>query len=89
MGALSYPPVVIDDSSWKSVAESFTVALTLTLRGYESAIAPFFEGISNQRPIKVTPPNGVTLIALRVTLITLGVTLIGQSKLPQVWIKLI
>ena len=39
--ALSYPPIVIDDSSWKNAAESFTVALTLTLRGYEeSAIAP-------------------------------------------------
>ena len=33
-------PIVIDDSSWKNVAESFTVALTLTLGGYESAIAP-------------------------------------------------
>ena len=29
--ALSYPPIVIDDSSWKNAAESFTVALTLTL----------------------------------------------------------
>ena len=40
--ALSYPPLpfVFDDSSWKNVAESFTVALTLTLGGYESAIAP-------------------------------------------------
>ena len=26
--ALSYPPIVIDDSSWKNAAESFTVALT-------------------------------------------------------------
>ena len=34
----------------------------------------FFEDILNQRPIKVTPPNGVTLIALGVTLIALGVT---------------
>ena len=33
-------PIVIDDSSWKNAAESFTVALTLTLGGYESAIAP-------------------------------------------------
>ena len=32
--------IVIDDSSWKNAAESFTVALTLTLGGYESAIAP-------------------------------------------------
>ena len=43
--ALSYPPpppIVIDDSSWKNAAESFTVALTLTLGGYESAIAPKF-----------------------------------------------
>ena len=38
--ALSYPPIVIDDSSWKNAAESFTVALTLTLGGYEIAIAP-------------------------------------------------
>ena len=36
------PPIVIDDSSWKNVAESFTVALTLTLGGYESAIASVF-----------------------------------------------
>ena len=28
---LSYPPTVIDDSSWKNPAQSFTVALTLTL----------------------------------------------------------
>ena len=34
--------MVIDDSSWKNATESFTVALTLTLGGYESAIAPFF-----------------------------------------------
>ena len=42
--ALSYPPppppIVFDNSSWKNAAESFTVALTLTLGGYESAIAP-------------------------------------------------
>ena len=36
------PPIVIDDSSWKNTAESFAVALTLTLGGYESAIARFF-----------------------------------------------
>ena len=36
------PSIVIDDSSWKNAAECFTVALTLTLGGYESAIAPFF-----------------------------------------------
>ena len=33
-------PIVIDESSWKNAAESFTVALTLTIGGYESAIAP-------------------------------------------------
>ena len=42
--ALSYPPIIIDDSSWKNMAESFAVALTLTLGGgeggYKSAIAP-------------------------------------------------
>ena len=41
--AILYPPIVIDDSSWKNMAENFTVALTLTLGGgggYESAIAP-------------------------------------------------
>ena len=38
--ALSYN-IVIDDSSWKNAAESFAVALTLTLGGYESAIAPY------------------------------------------------
>ena len=31
--ALLYPPIVIDDSSWKNTAESFTIALTLTLGG--------------------------------------------------------
>ena len=36
----------------------------------------FFEDILNQRPIEVAPPNGVTLIAL-------GVTLISRSKLPE------
>ena len=34
------PPNVIDDLSWKNATESFTVALTLTLGEYESAIAP-------------------------------------------------
>ena len=35
------PPIVIDDSSLKNTAESFTIALTLTLGGgYKSAIAP-------------------------------------------------
>ena len=34
------PPIVVDDSSLKNVAESFVVALTLTLGGYKSAIAP-------------------------------------------------
>ena len=45
--ALSYPPppIVIDDSSWKNAAESFTVALTLTLGGYESAIVPICVGL--------------------------------------------
>ena len=37
--ALSYPPIV-DDSSLKNAAESFTVALTLTLQGCKSRIAP-------------------------------------------------
>ena len=32
-------PVFLD-SSWKNAAESFTVALTLTLGVYKSAIAP-------------------------------------------------
>ena len=40
--ALSYrpapPPIVIDDSSWKNAAESFTIALTLTLGGYETKV---------------------------------------------------
>ena len=31
-------PIVIDDSSWKNAAESFTVALALTIGGYKSAI---------------------------------------------------
>ena len=49
----------------------------------------FFKDILNEKPIKVTLSNGVTLTALRVTLITLGVTLIGRSKLPQVLITFI
>ena len=32
--------LLIDDWSRKNTAESFTVALTLTLGGYENAIAP-------------------------------------------------
>ena len=36
---LHSPPIVIDDSSLKNAAERFTVALTLTLGGYKSAIA--------------------------------------------------
>ena len=44
----------------------------------------FFEDILNRRPIKVTPPNGATLITLEVALIALGVTLISRSNLPQV-----
>ena len=31
--------------SWKNAAESFSVALTLTLGGYESAIAPWFSAV--------------------------------------------
>ena len=42
----------------------------------------FFEDIQNQRLIKVTPSNVVTLIVLEETLIS-------QSKLLQVLIKLI
>ena len=38
------PSTVIDDSSWKNTVESFTVALTLTLAGCESAIAPSMFG---------------------------------------------
>ena len=34
------PPIVIDDSHEKNAAESFNLALTLTLGWYESAIAP-------------------------------------------------
>ena len=34
------PHIVIDDSSRKNVAESFTVALTLALGGHKSAIPP-------------------------------------------------
>ena len=42
------PSIVIDDSSLKNTAESFTVALTLTLGGYESAIAPVMKWYGNQ-----------------------------------------
>ena len=31
------PRIITDGSSWKNVAESFAVALTLTLGGYKSA----------------------------------------------------
>ena len=48
--ALSYPPpsppIVIDYSPLKNAAESFTVAVTLTLGGYESAIAPIEVSVS-------------------------------------------
>ena len=54
--ALSYPPIVIDDSSWKNAAESFTVALTLTLGGYESAIAPL--NIPRAFRIEAEQPGG-------------------------------
>ena len=43
------PPIVIDDSWWKNTAESFTVALTLTLGGYESAKAPKKLGVTAWR----------------------------------------
>ena len=42
------PSIVIDDSSWKNAAECFTVALSLTLGGYESAIVPEFSGGKTQ-----------------------------------------
>ena len=56
--ALSYPPppIVIDDSLWKNgwkTAESFTVALTLTLGGYKSAIAPSYPAYPCQYKIQV------------------------------------
>ena len=39
--ALSYPPLLLLMTHHeKNAAESFTVALTLTLEGYKSAIAP-------------------------------------------------
>ena len=53
--ALLYPPppIIIDDSSWKNAAESFAIALTLTLGGYESAIAPFFSWLHKPREEQV------------------------------------
>ena len=36
------PLLLLMTPSWKNAAESFTVALTLTLGGYESAIVPNF-----------------------------------------------
>ena len=57
-------PIVIDDSSWKNVAESFTIALTLTLGEYKSAIAPnflgwtiFFSGISKRKATNLYIPR--------------------------------
>ena len=49
----------------------------------------FFEDILNERPIKVTSPNGVTLIAHGITLIALGVTLIARSSVNKVNIIII
>ena len=48
--ALLYPPLSYYYwwLSWKNAAESFAVALTLTLGGYESAIAPIFVAISSK-----------------------------------------
>ena len=46
------PPIAIDDSSWKNAAETFTVAPTLTLGGYESAIAPNCLGTATWNLIK-------------------------------------
>ena len=41
--ALSYPPLLLLMTHHeKNAAESFTVALTLTLEGYGSAIAPIY-----------------------------------------------
>ena len=37
------PRFFIDDSSWRNAAESFTIALTLILEEYESAIVPNFQ----------------------------------------------
>ena len=54
----------------------------------------FFEDILNQRPIKVTPPNGVTLIALGVTDRLIKVTpsvnkvniiIVNKYKLSFLW----
>ena len=53
----------------------------------------FFEDILNQRPIKVTPSNGVTLIALGVTLpieVTpsvnkVDIIIVNKKKLSFLW----
>ena len=52
--------------------------MIISLKFYTFSISDnqFFEDILNQKPIKVTPSNGVTLIALGVTLIV--------PDLPQV-----
>ena len=60
--ALLYPHIVIDDSSWKNAAESFTVALTLTLGEYESAIAPVFLPVYDL-PHQLMPLFTVVMIA--------------------------
>ena len=52
----STSPPPIYDSSWKNAAESFTVALTLTLEGYKSAInsADGWMPISFEKTLPVT-----------------------------------
>ena len=56
------------------------VIISFKFYSYSVKDDQFFWRYSNQRPIQVTLSNGVILTVL-------GVTLFGQSKLPQVWIK--
>ena len=53
---LHFSTPTIYDSSWKNAAESFTVALTLTLEGYKSAInsADGWMPISFEKTLPVT-----------------------------------
>ena len=66
---------------------------------FSKVMINFFEDILNQRPIKVTPSNGVTLIALGVTVIVnfdrlikvtpsvnkVNIIIVNKNKLSFLW----
>ena len=79
---------VIDDSSWKNAAESFTAALTLTLGGYESAIASPKGNVNVQLNwISRFSKSSWTETTASGLSYELGVN--GAKKLMETWILLI